>query len=145
MRELVQKRGFKMTTDEYLHGAAILGGMMFAIMFGASFALKFFVALNAPPMRRTIWTVGIAYLVSLAFFWFGGLPDYELWAAIAGLPFALLLGWMLFNEFKERWVDDGTDLAPGVTLSNTDWRAGIFILVGLVALASIKVLLRGDN
>ena len=132
-----------MSVAESLQMAGLLAGIMFIVMYAASFVLKFFLALNAPPMRRTVWTVGLAYWIAVVAVWFGGMPEYELLATFAGLPSALLLGWLVYNEFRERWYDNDQNLPEGTTRSNTNWLIGLGAIVGMIALTSIKVMLRG--
>ena len=132
-----------MTFTEQLQIAGLLGGMIAAIMGAALFVLRYFVGLKAPPMRRALLTAGSAYVVAVVAFIFGGVPEYQLWAPVLGLPTALIFGFLEYREYKARWFQNHEDLPEGATLSNDDWRIGVYIIGAIVAAASLKVLLRG--
>lgn len=131
-----------MTFTEMLQVFGLIAGIIGVVMYALNFVLRFFVGLQAPPLKRTILTVGSAYLLAVVGFMFGGLPEYQLWSPLFGLPPALLLGFLEYREFKARWFEHVEQLPEGATLANDDWRVGLFIVGALIAAASVKVLLR---
>jgi hypothetical protein len=131
-----------MTFVEGLQVFGFLSLMMAGIMLLVILFLKFFVALKSPPGRRTLITVGIAYLVTVTFFMFGGIAEYQIWSPILGLPGLILLAWSEHRGFKARWLESAEDLPEGATLSNDDWKVGALIIVSLIAAAAIKVVVR---
>ena len=132
-----------MTFTEQLQIAGLLGGMVAAIMGAALFALRYFVGLKAPPLRRALLTVGCAYVVAVVAFMFGGVPEYQLWAPFLGLPAALVFGLLEYREYKARWFESHEELPEGATWSNDDWRVGVYVIGAILAAAALKVLLRG--
>lgn len=131
-----------MTFTETLMAFGLMSAMIAGVMLAVIFVLKFFVGLKSPPIHRTLMTVGTAYVVGVTGFMFGGLPEYQLWAPLLGLPWLIILGWTEYRSFKARWFDNVEDMPEGTKLTNDDWTVGFFLIAALVLAALIKVLLR---
>ena len=107
-----------------------------------TFALRYFVALRAPPTVRAAWTAGIAYLITTAFWLFGGPVGSANWAPLVALPGAAIAFLFWRSDFRRGWIEDVENMPQGVRLANDDWAAGLVRLLGLVATAAIAAFIR---
>lgn len=105
-------------------------------------ALRYFVALQAPPTVRAAWTAGIAYLGTTVFWLFGGPVDTQYWAPLIALPGGVIAFLFWRSDFRRGWIEDVEHMPEGVELANDDWAAGLVRLLGLVAAATIAALIR---
>lgn len=124
--------------SEWALGVTYLLAFTGLIQLMSSFALVKFVALQSPPIRRAFLTAASAYAVCVAVAVFGGPSEFALWAPLASLPVAPLVYWYWKRSFVKAWYVDPAMIPEGMTIANQDWRIGIYVLVGALAVAFIK-------
>ena len=99
-------------------------------IWGVAACLKYFVGLKSLPTARTNLVVGIPYLLlSTTGLIFVPFSDFGYLAPLAVAPGAILVYWFMYQEFKEKWIDDPGQLPEGVDVENEDWRVGMKTLL----------------
>ncbi|MDB5692593.1 MAG: hypothetical protein JWO81_1656 [Alphaproteobacteria bacterium] len=123
-----------------------IGGLMacgFLATAVMSQLLMYFVALRARPLRRALWTAGLAYwAATAAMMAFGGLPEIAYVEPLICLPGGLLVFGYWYSEFRRTWVADPKRLPKGGVLINDNWSDGLAFIGLTVALAAIRVYAR---
>ena len=120
--------------------AALFGLIIIAALAGA---FHFFVALNQPPSRRAIWTVGPAYALFALIGIFGGVGKFPAWAwVLGGIVPAMTWYWFWLRDFQKHWFASIDKLPDGVPLANDDWKNGLLQLTGLMVFGLIVALIR---
>ena len=131
-----------MDHDYKIAAMGIFGGSALLI-WGMAFCLKYFLGLMRRPFERTNLTVGIPYLLlSIGGLFFVPFSAYFLLSPLAIAPGGLLVYWFVYQEFKEKWVDDPSQLPEGIEPENEDWRVGIKALLVSAFLVGLAIGIR---
>lgn len=130
------------TFEDYLIGGAMLSGMSLLFIWILAWILNYFVALTARPHARAGWLTGLGYFITVISLTFSDMPVSPLLLPLLALPGAAFTYWYWYSGFRRSWIEDPADLPDDVVLENDDWRAGLVKLVGLIAAATVIVLIR---
>ena len=129
--------------EEALMGLAMAAALSLLFIAAIAAALHYFVALNAPPRARAMWTVAPAYGACALL---GVLPDtgpIPFWAwPIGAFPAAALWLWFWLRDFQKRWYDSIEDIPDDVPVANHDWKNGLLTLAGAMVTALLVALAR---
>jgi hypothetical protein len=125
--------------------AALLGfGALVAacIQWGFALVALKFVALSAPPQKRAAWTAAVPFAVVAAFATFNVPIQYAAIAPFVCVPGALINYWYWKWTFVRAWHDDPAMIPENMTVANEDWRVGLAVVLGAIALAAVKYAIR---
>lgn len=130
--------------EETLMQLGIAAAMSFVLIAFGTMILHYFVALNAPPSRRALWTVAPPYFAVALMAGLGGAGNampFWIWPLGAIFPAAIVY-WFWLRDFQKRWYDSIEDLPDDVPLANHDWKNGLLQLLGLLVIGLVMTFVR---
>lgn len=124
--------------SDWFKGGALVLAITTCVQMGVSFGLIKFVGLQSPPIRRAFLTAASAYAICVVLLVFGGINEYAIWAPLASLPAVPVNYFYWKSTFIKAWYDDPALIPEGLSISNQDWRVGIYVLVAVIVVAFMK-------
>lgn len=111
-------------------------------IWGLCWAFHFFIALRARPIRRAIWNVGPAFVLTVACaeLLVGQMRgtghevlELAFLLPVIAFPGALIAFWYLRSNYVRLWVESPENLPEGVSIANDDWRVGLMFVLAALA------------